>query len=384
MGYDKPMERRYFDWAATAIPSYSMPSSIPFGNPSSKYREGREAKAALEEARARCAAVLEVAPETLYFTSGGSESNAIVLNSLLLRKGDPALIISAIEHPSIREQIPVLRRLGKRIVSLPPETDGRVSGERLSEILGKAENPRFAAIMAVNNETGALMDMETLGGILRSRGGAPVHFHCDMVQALGKIPLDLAAWDIDSAAFSAHKIGGPRGIGLLYLKKPLEVLNTGGGQEGGIRPGTENLAGILAFTECAERQARRDMVKGEYKKAAGRMDRLIRGIREIPGASPLPSCRNEGDGRYSPYILQASFKGIPGEVMVRALDDAGFAVSTGSACSSASLKRPVLEAMGIGEQEALQGVRFSQGQETRDEDIEKLLAAIKEIVRRFS
>jgi cysteine desulfurase len=373
--------RRYFDWAATAPPDgYIPPGEIPFGNPSSPHREGRNARAVLEDARARCAAVLGAAPEQIYFTSGGTEANALVLQSLLLRQGPAGFLVSAVEHPSIGENAAVLERLGRPAGLIGVDPGGLVTVRRLETALEKRRDVRLAAIMAVNNEVGSRMDMGELSRFLRSREGPPIHIHSDMVQALGKIPLDIPAWDLDSASFSAHKIGGPRGIGLLYLKKPLETLQAGGGQEGGVRPGTENTAGAAALACCMERRAKAAFVKGEYEKAAARWKELLGTLRTLGRCSLIPRDRRDEDQRFSPWIAQIAFEGIPGQVMVRALDDAGFAVSTGSACSSRSQKRPVLAAMGIDEARSLQGIRVSQGWSTTMDDIEQLVRAIRHIL----
>jgi cysteine desulfurase len=379
------MRRRYyFDWAATAVPDVFLSGTVPFGNPSSKHAEGREARAALEDARRRCAAALGAAPEEIFFTSGGTESNAIALHSLLRRQNRPGyggLLVSAAEHPSVRENAAVLERLGKPLTLIGVEKDGRVSGETLEGALKKARDPRLAAIMAVNNETGAVTDIRSLAEILRNEGGAPIHLHCDMVQAVGKIPWGLPSWGADSASLSAHKLGGPRGMGLLYLRKPLEALCAGGGQEGRIRPGTENTAGALALAECLERRARPETAADGYGEAAARWKALIAALKALPRCTLIPQDRGEEDRRFSPYILQAAFRGIPGEVMVRALDDAGFAASTGSACSSGSRDRPVLSAMGVDKTTAFEGVRFSQGWNTTGEDIEALIEGISRILR---
>jgi cysteine desulfurase len=376
--------RRYFDWAATAIPDIFPSNTVPFGNPSSKHAEGREARAALEDARRRCAVVLGAAPEEIFFTSGGTESNAIVLHSLLrrpCRPGSGGLLVSAVEHPSVRENGAVLERLGKPLTLIGVEKDGRVSGETLKAALKKADDPRLAAIMAVNNETGAVMDMPRLAEVLRKAAGAPIHLHCDLVQAAGKTPVDLRSWDADSASVSAHKLGGPRGIGLLYLRKPVETLCAGGGQEGRVRPGTENTAGALALAECLERRARPEAAAAEYGRAAVRVKALITALKAMPRCTLIPSDREEEDGRFSPYILQAAFRGIPGEVMVRSLDDAGFAVSTGSACSSGGRDRPVLDAMGVDKTTAFEGIRISQGWYTAMEDVAALIEGINRILR---
>jgi cysteine desulfurase len=385
-GKDSAEARHYFDWAATAIPDPpSAKTAPPFGNPSSTHREGRLAREALENARARCAAVLGVAPETLYFTSGGTESNCIALHSTLLRRGAGRLLVSAAEHPSIRENAEILERLGKPVGRLPVDSSGRVSPELFAKPLAKYGDVRFAAIMAVNNETGAVNDMSALRDIARNaadtHGGPPVHLHCDLVQAAGKVPVDISGWDIDSASLSAHKIGGPRGIGLLYLRRPLDVLCAGGGQERKIRPGTENTAGALALAACLERRAAPEKVGAELAQSRRRWKRFLAALKAIDRCVLLPESREIDDETFSPYIVQAAFKDIPGEVMVRALDDLGFAVSTGSACSSSSPDRPVLSAMGIGEKLSLEGIRVSQGWSTTDEEIDLLLAAIAEVLK---
>ncbi|MDR0400408.1 MAG: cysteine desulfurase [Treponema sp.] len=367
--------RRYFDWAATALPAGgSVPEAGAFGNPSSLHAEGRGARESLERARSRCAAALGVKPENLYFSSGGTESNAIAVFSQLFRRG--SCLFSAVEHPSVRENCRVLERLGRPVGVIPVESGGWVSEAGLVRALEKQPDARFAAIMAVNNETGALNDMAALSAALRQKRGPSVHLHCDLVQALGKAPVDISAWDLDSASLSAHKLGGPRGIGILYLKKPLETLYRGGGQEGGIRPGTENTAGALAMAACLEEFCPREGLERAWREAAERLDRLIRGLESLGRCRLIPSERRAGgDRRFSPYILQAAFSGVPGEVMARALDQEGFAVSTGSACSSSKPERPVLEAMGVDPQLRLEGIRISQGRSTSPEDIDLLIRA---------
>jgi cysteine desulfurase len=373
--------RHYFDWASTAIPeNYPLAPSLHFGNPSSLHKEGRLAKEALESARNRCASVLNVPPETLYFTSGGTESNCIVLFSHIARQGKGRMAASNGEHSSITENLRLLDRLGRQTHVIPIDPLGRVTDASLLKTLTQYDNVRFAAIMAVNNETGTINDIVNLKKVTVNME-PPVHFHCDMVQAAGKLPIDIAGWGVDSASFSAHKIGGPRGIGLLYLRKPLEVLYTGGGQERNIRPGTENVSGALALAHCLETRAMPEIVAAEYAGAKTRCKRLLSALQEIDRCRLIPAERESDDDGFSPYIVQAAFKDIPGEVMVRALDDLGFAVSTGSACSSARPERPVLAAMGVDDKLGLEGIRISQGWSTTDEEIDLLLAAIQEVLK---
>jgi cysteine desulfurase len=374
-------KRVYLDWAASSPYSRSG-NSVPFGNPSSHHLEGRLARQALEDARQRCAEVLGVPSETLYFTSGGTESNSIALFSNLTRPGKGRVISSPTEHSSVREGMETLNKAGKPTGSITVDSTGKVTAETFAKALDKYGDVRFAAVMSVNNETGAVTDIASLSEVIKKRTeSAPIHFHCDLVQAVGKIPIDISNWGIDSASISAHKISGPRGIGLLYLRKPLEVFYSGGGQEKGIRGGTENTQGAIELANCLTQYADAQTVKLEYERAKARWKKLITSLSAIERCTLIPSCRAAEDGRFSPYILQAAFKDIPGEVMARALDDLGFAVSTGSACSSSSPERPVLAAMGVEENLRIEGIRVSQGYATTDEEIDLFLEAVAEVLK---
>jgi cysteine desulfurase len=266
--------------------------------------------------------------------------------------------------------------MGKSFSFIASEKDGRISEALLNKALEKNPSTRFAAIMAVNNEVGSVMEMKELSLLIRKRQ-PPIHFHSDIVQAIGKVPVDISDWDLDSASISAHKIGGLRGIGLLYLKNPSYENGT---QESGIRAGTENVAGAINLAECLERRANKASVKEEYEKAEERFSVLINFLRSTKRAVLIPEDRIEKDRRFSPYILQVAFDKIPGEVMVRALDDEGFAVSTGSACSSHSKERPILSAMGVSAKTKSEGIRISQGWRTSREEIDSLIKAIQTIL----
>jgi cysteine desulfurase len=378
---NKNIEKRYyFDWAASAPTLVTGTSSI-YGNPSSLHSEGKAAKLALEDARQRCANVLSVPPQTLYFTSGGTESNSIAILSNLTRKGQGRIISSAAEHASVREGMETLEKLGKQTGTIAVDSDGRVSVKNLEKAFEKYGDVRFCSIMAVNNETGSVTDIASLLDVIREQKGT-ARFHCDIVQAVGKIPVDISNWDIDSASISAHKICGPKGIGLLYLRSGNpEVLYKGGGQENGIRGGTENIQGAVALAECLEKYARAEIIKENYARAAKRWNRLTSSFSATGRCTIIPRSRDFNNDEFSPYILQAAFKGIPGEVMARALDDLGFAVSTGSACSSTSPERPVLLAMGVEESLRIEGIRISQGYSTTDEDIDALTDAVSEVLK---
>jgi cysteine desulfurase len=265
--------------------------------------------------------------------------------------------------------------MGKKVLYIKADGDGRVSPGQLEKLLGRERNIRMVSVMWVNNETGAVMDIASLSAVC----GAQVHFHCDMVQGLGKLPCSIQDMNIDSASMSAHKIGGPRGVGLLYLRKKVQALYSGGEQERGLRPGTENVQGIIAC--AAALKMRTANISGDFAAAQERMDYLLGKLSMLDRFSPIPRERSIGDARFSPYILQCTLRGIPGEVMVRALDAEGFSISTGSACSSSSPDRPVLKAMGINNTDALEGIRISQGWSTTMEEMDLLVMAIRKILK---
>ncbi|MDR2602687.1 MAG: aminotransferase class V-fold PLP-dependent enzyme [Spirochaetaceae bacterium] len=397
--------RIYFDFAASSPQAFNGEAVLkdaPFGNPSSAHAEGRLAKNALSQARARCARALGVPEKTLYFTSGGSESNSIVILSQLLhftthfrvkeeeggKQKKVECLTSAIEHPSVLRPFETLERFGARINYARPASFGGVLAESALKVFSGAPGCRFVSIQAVNNETGACSDIKGITAALRRARPEGLFIHSDCVQALGKTCVNLTGSGIDAASFSAHKIGGPRGIGLLYLKKPLEPLVKGGVQEMGLRGGTENTAGALLFAECMELYATKENLLREYKAAEIRMERLVLGLRSIKRCVLTPHFRGDKtyEARYegvegalfSPYIVSAAFEGIPGPVMARFLDGAGFAVSTGAACSQAGAERKVLLAMGVDEKTASCAVRFSQGYTTTNEEIDLLLNAIED------
>ena len=383
------MKRHYFDWAATAEPAMARAGEEGgFANASALHSEGRQAKEALEAARTRCAAVLGVKTETLYFTGGGTDANAIVLHSLLLhalslKSYNSEILYSDVEHPSVQENCLLFNKLSLPTGAIGVEKDGRLSCETFSHALQKHPKARFAAIMGVNNETGAVMELDELIKLAREREKTtklPIHIHADMVQAIGKIPFSLNELDLDSASISSHKLGGAFGMGLLYLKKPLNPLLRGGKQERGIKAGTENINGAVNLAYVLEKYAKNETVEIEYNKAIDRFSYLMEKLQKFDRYYPIPTDRSIKDRRFSPWILQAAFKGIPGEVMLRALDKEGIAISTGSACSSSSKKRKVLSAMGLSDTQQLEGIRISQGWTTDKEAMDALLNAIEKIL----
>ena len=249
----------------------------------------------------------------------------------------------------------------------------------------------FASVLdVVNNETGAIQPVKEIASALteKCRGKRKPFFHTDCVQAAGKIRLDLEGWGVDSAAFSAHKIGGPRGIGLLYLSKQIVPFLRGGGQEKGTRSGTENLLGAAALSLCLEKY----LIRNENRESTERLEKqkemtgkFMRGLLEIKGCTTIPHCRSgeEFAENFSPWVVQASFPGIPGQVMERALSSKGFYISTGSACSSGRHSRPILDSMNISGPEKEGAVRFSFGWDTTEKAMDELLMQVKETAGQF-
>ncbi|MBO7122731.1 MAG: cysteine desulfurase [Treponema sp.] len=383
----------YFDWAATAIPDQDILESAlkkslgSWANPSSVHAAGKAARAALEEARAKCATVLGVQAKQLFFTSGGTESDHIPLLAILNRPEKGNVAVSSIEHPALREMADELKKCGIECRMIPADKNGFVTPEAVLQTVDA--KTLFVSVMAVNNETGAVQPIQKIAAALEEqyKGKRKPRFHVDCVQALGKIPIDfLNDSGVDSAAFSAHKICGPRGIGLLYLKKEEEIFLRGGGQEGGVRSGTENLFGAIAFGECLEKYAFVSGQKNErLQKQKEWTDSFIKELLAIKGAAIIPESRgNLSQENFSPWVIQASFKNIPGQVMLRALDAKGICVSTGSACSSKKASRPILEAMGVPQGQRETSVRFSFGPATTREGMQALLDAVKEVCAAFN
>ena len=378
-------KEHYFDWAATSpadedILKEALTQTLEFwGNPSSSHEVGKKARELLEEARGRAATALGVKPECIYFTSGGTESDQIPLLSVLTKQMKGTVLVSSIEHPAIREQAEALKNCGWKVLQIPADSDGVIKPEAVTSLM--TSDTVLVCIMAVNNETGVIQPIYEIADAITkaSEGKRRPKFHVDCVQAAGKINQNLSYKGIDSAALSSHKICGPRGIGILYIKDSLEPFLRGGGQEKGIRSGTENVFGAVAFSKCLERY---------YNKAkpqdAERTNSFVKKLSALPGCTIVPPGRLEKPELFSPYVVQAAFANIPGNVMLRALDAKGFSISTGSACSAKKNKRPVLEAMHVDVKLRENAVRFSFGPHTTDKGIEDLLTAVAEINAQFN
>jgi len=376
--YHAAMPTCYLDWAASAPPyldilqeSAALAAS-DYGNPSSLHSTGKSARTALEDARAVFGRVVGAAPERIVFTSGGTEADSIALLSAIVAKGQRSIVISAIEHAAVFEQARVIEELGVKVIRVRPGADGVVDPGAVADAV--RPDTAIVAVMAVNNETGAVQPIDRIVEAVRAAtadSGRTPFFHCDAVQGLGSIGFDAAALGVDGAAFSAHKLGGPRGVGAMYLRKSITPLARGGGQERGVRPGTHNTAGAWAFSRAAERSS---AARAEsFIRARDHERALLDGLRSIPGAAPLPLSRRPGDDRYSPYIVCATFPGIGGEILARLLDEAGIAVATGAACSGAKKERRVLDAMGVSRELSFSSIRISTGRDTTISDIDLFL-----------
>jgi cysteine desulfurase len=390
------MKRIFLDWASTAPPlapaveAQKKTALLTYGNPSSLHREGREAKALLEESRALIARAAGALPEEVVFTSGATEANNLVIASLLKKQITSSaagrrrrIIVSALEHASLWEPALALKAAGFDVVTLRPEPSGIVSPAKLASLLD--EKTVLVALMLVNNETGAVQPVRECAAVVHDftrRRGARIHFHTDAVQAFGKLWFSFHELGADTLSISAHKLGGPRGVGALLTAKQVKLayLFLGGGQEANRRPGTENLAAVSAFAAAAKHRI--DNIDANLARAASLTDKLLQGLVTIPGVTIMPVERTAGAARsYSPYILSCAVPPVPGEVLVRSLDEQGIAVSTGAACQTSKKDSTrVIEALGVPRATAACVIRVSVGPETEAGDIDTLLSVLQDTI----
>lgn len=354
----------YLDYNATAPVRPEAAAAVVealarTGNPSSVHKAGRAARAAVEQARARVAALVGAKPTEVVFTSGGSEANMAALT----RSGAARLIVSAVEHDSVTE---TAAASGLPVQTVPVDGDGIVDLAALERLLADAprDGGTLVSLMLANNETGVIEPVAEAASIARRLGA---RLHCDAVQAAGKIPFDFNDLDADYLSLSAHKLGGPQGIGALVVREicALAPLVRGGGQEQGRRSGTENVPGIVGFGVAAE-------LAGLPEGAAALRDAWETRVR---AAAPEAIILSAGAARL-PNTSCVALAGIGSETQVMALDLAGIGVSAGSACSSGKVKASrVLAAMGCGEDIAGSAIRVSLGWATTKDDMDRLFAA---------
>lgn len=362
---------KYYDNAATtkiskqALEAYNETAMKYFANPSANHSLGNQSKECLINTRIKIGELLDINPNTIYFTSGGSESNSIVLSSLFWNKSPGEIIISKTEHSSILNYEKFLTDKGYKIIKLDAP-NGFVSPETLNQSINS--NTRMVVIQSVNNVVGSINDIESLVKVVRAKEKTikrKIFFHCDAVQALTKISLNLKQLGVDSASFSAHKFHGPRGIGFLYLKnKTILPLSKGGGQEKGLRSGTENLAAIVAMQVAIEEN---------FNTSSDNVVKINKYVRE--NLKPIIITPNHD---YSPFIINFTVSPFPSEVFNRMLDDEGFIVSAGSACSNnvKTKGEGVLQAMKIKSNYAKSSIRISFNKNT---DINDTIYLVKKI-----
>ncbi len=370
----------YADNAATtrmseaAIDRMTSVMKETYGNPSSLYSVGQQAKEVLEEARAEVAAVIGADPREIYFTSGGSEADnqAIWSAALLGRKnGKKHIISTAFEHHAVLHTLNRLEKEGFEVTLLDVHENGLIVPEELEAAI--REDTCLVTVMTANNEIGTIQPVREIGCICRSRG---ILFHTDAVQAVGHIPINVKKDNIDMLSASAHKFHGPKGVGFLYVKKgiPLTNLIEGGAQERGKRAGTENVPGIAALA-AALQEANAKMADTAAHLQKER-NRLIAGLQEIPHSA----LNGDADQRL-PGNVNFCFEGIEGESLLLLLDDKGIQASSGSACTSGSLDPShVLLAIGRVHDVAHGSLRLSLGEDITDEEVDYIIRSVKEVV----
>ena len=345
-----------------------------YGNPSSLYGLGQEAKEILEACRAKVASVIGAEPREITFTSGGSEAdNQAIRSAAALGKkaGKMHIISTAFEHHAVLHTLQKLEREGFEVTLLPVHEDGIVRVCELEAAI--REDTCLVTVMYANNEIGTIQPIREIGAICRQHG---VLFHTDAVQAVGHLPIDVRSEQIDMLSASAHKFHGPKGVGFLYARKGIRLtsLIEGGAQERGRRAGTENVAGIAGMAAALRQTA------GGMQENAARLrvlrDRLIEGLREIPHAAL------NGDAvRRLPGNVNFCFEGIEGESLLLLLDDRGICASSGSACTSGSLNPShVLLAIGRVHDVAHGSLRLTLGEDATAEEVEYIIRNVKEVV----
>lgn len=393
MSFD-PQTYVYLDWAATAplceeaaqaMKSYLEPgaSNLALGaNPNSLHSPGRAAFSALEASRSAIARALHASrPDEIVFTSGATEADNAALIGIAHAVRDARhahaeevrVVVSAIEHDAVLAPARRLEAEGFDVVRIDPDREGFVDPEALRAALGNDGHAALASIQAANSEVGSIQPIAELA---RTAHDAGALFHTDAVQALGKCPVDLKAWNVDAASFSAHKVGGPKGIGALYLKTrtPFSAYLVGGGQEAGRRSGTQNPCGAAGFAAAC--QAATGSLAEETVRLSALRDRLYRELGAMEGVEPTVDVA-EGDRRFLPNVVNVLVDGLESQTMILRLDSLGFGVSGGSACSSHSLEAShVLRAMGVDPDAAQGALRVSMGRGTTEADAEAFLEAM--------
>ena len=377
------MNRIYMDNAATTrVTQPVLEAMMPclttvYGNPSSVHAFGRDARRLLDEARAKVAAALNAKPNEIYFTGCGTESDnwAVRGSAYALKAKGNHIITSAIEHHAILHTCQQLEREGFKVTYLPVDEYGQVSAADVEKAI--TPETTLISIMTANNEIGTIQPIAEIGAIARAHG---VRFHTDAVQAVGAIPVDVKAMNVDLLSLSGHKLPAPKGVGALYIRSGvrLERLMNGGAQERTQRPGTENMPSIVGLGRAIELATAHLDEKAAYVSAL--RDRLINGILET-----IPDTRLNGHPTNRlPGNCNVSIRYIEGESMLLNLDIKGIAASSGSACTSGSLDPShVLLAIGLTHEVAHGSLRFSLNEDNTEEEVDYVIKSLDEVVRRL-
>ena len=375
------MNSVYFDHAATTpVDERVLEAMLPFfgeryGNPSELHRLGREARAAVEEARAVVAAAIGAGEREIVFTSGGTESDNLALFGCLQRFAPGHLVVSAVEHPAVLEPARALNRAGWAVDFVPVDGDGVVDIDAYESAF--RDDTRLASVMFANNVVGTVQPVAELARIAHEKGAV---FHTDAVQAVGSVPVDVAELGVDLLSLSGHKLYGPKGIGALYVRRGtrLQPVAHGGGHERRLRSGTENVPGIVGLA-AALRLATEAMPETRPRLERLR-DRLRAGVAEaVPDVRLLghPTERLPGNVAFTVRYVE-------GESMLLQLDAAGFMVASGSACASGSLEPShVVLALGLGAEEAHGSIRVSLGRENTEAEVDAFVDAFPPIVEKL-
>jgi cysteine desulfurase len=349
-------------------------NGLPRGNPSSLHASGVAAREAVEEARASVARLVGASPEEIHFTAGGTESdNLAVLGLTAASPEKKHVVISAVEHPAVRGAAAHLEAAGYEVTRVGVDTEGLVDPNELAKAL--RSDTALAAVMWANNEVGAVQPVEELADLCREVG---VPFHVDAVQAAGRLDIDVTRVSVSTLALSAHKLYGPQGVGSLYVREGVSLLPVlfGGGQEKGLRSGTENVAGIVGLGEAARLASEELGERARYEESL--RDALLSGLTSIPGVR----LNGHPEKRLS-NNAHLSVEGVEAESLVLFLDALGYAVGSGSACASSIAGHkasPVLLAMGCDEKEAMGAMRITVGKDNTVEEIEGFIEAFSAAV----
>lgn len=343
-----------------------------FGNPSSLYRIGRASRSAIETAREQVATLLNTQPSQVIFTSGGTEANNIALHSLSIRTIEGTIGIGSTEHASVQAPAKILQQKGKAVLTVNVDTDGYADLQQLQALLTQ-QTLSGLSLMWANNETGVIQNINALSDLIKPYDTL---WHCDATQAAGKIPIHFDQTGIDLLSISAHKLYGPKGIGALAINHSVEVnpLHYGGGQEKGLRGGTENVAAIVGFGKAA--QLANEELEQRQQHVLQLRDQLEMGLKQLPATTIFAH-----DSERLSNTCQFGIQGTDGEMLLMQLDRKNIAVSSGSACNSQQHDAsPVLTAMGVDPTLARSAIRISLGTSNTAADIDQLLGELKHLL----